>query len=117
MTMLVSGVGAFAASSAPEPAGTVAGASRELAAEASRLFRIRRGELAEPVEWTTLDLRSSVLVIACQLAPIRSRAALASSHAREAGRGDAVRLAYALAWFGLERRLTSITTRRRRARP
>jgi hypothetical protein len=117
MTMLVSGIAAFAAPSAPGPAGTVTGASRELAAEAFRLLRIRRGELAEPVEWTTPDLRSSVQVIASQLTPIRSRAALASSYAREAGRSEAIRLAYAMAWLGLERRLTSITTRRRRARP
>lgn len=117
MTLLGSGL-EFAALSIPKPAGTVVDvASRELAAEASRLLRIRRGELAEPVEWSTPDLRSSVHVIASQLTPIRSRAALASSYAREAGRSDAIRLAYALAWLGLERRLTSITTRRRRARP
>jgi hypothetical protein len=117
MTVLVSGVAAVAAPSNPGPASAVDEASRELAAEASRLLRIRRGELAEPVEWTTPDLRSSVQVIASQLTPIRSRAALASSYAREAGRSDAIRLAYALAWLGLERRLTSITTRRRRSRP
>jgi len=117
MTVLVSGVAAVAAPSSPGPASTVDGASRELATEAFRLLRVRRGDLAEPVEWTTPDLRSSVQVIASQLTPIHSRAALASSYAREAGRGDAIRLAYALAWLGLERRATSITTRRRRPRP
>jgi hypothetical protein len=99
MTVLVSVVADVAARSDPGPASAVDGGSRE------------------PVEWMTPDLRRSVIAIASQLAPIRSRAGLASSYAREAGRGDAIRLAYALAWLGLERRLASITTRRRRARP
>jgi hypothetical protein len=54
-----------------------------------------------------------VAVISAQLTPIRSRAALESSYAREAGCGEALRLAYANAWLALDRRLTSITTRRR----
>jgi hypothetical protein len=98
------------------PLDAASGPSRELAAEALHLLRIRRGELAEPVAWVHEELRRSVAVISAQLAPIRSRAALESSYAREAGCGEALRLAYANAWLALDRRLTSITTRRRKVR-
>jgi hypothetical protein len=90
--------------------------ARELAAEVSRLLRIRRGELAEPPAWALSERRRRIASFIDQLSPIRSRAALQSSFGREASADADVRLAYAVTWLELGRRLQPITTRRRRAR-
>lgn len=89
-------------------------ATRELAEAASKLLRMRSGELAEPAQWAIPGRRRRVQAIVAQLAPIRSRDALVSSYLREAHLGDDVRLAYALAWLALARVLAAAVTRRRR---
>lgn len=89
-------------------------AAREIAAEASRLLRIRSGELAAPLDTLVPGRRQAVERIVGQLTPIRSRAGLASSYAREAARDDQVRLAYALVWLDLGRTLAATKTRRSR---
>ena len=89
-------------------------ATREIVAEASRLLRIRSGELAAPLDALIPGRRQAVELIVVQLAPIRSRAGLVSSYAREACRDDLVRLAYALAWRDLGRTLAATKTRRAR---
>ena len=88
-------------------------AARELDAEVARLLRVRRGELAEPLGWHRPWLRQRVDVVLDQLRPIRTHAALVSSWQREAQRGPEVRLAYALAWLALDRRIASSRARRR----
>jgi hypothetical protein len=88
-------------------------AAGELAAEVARLLRVRRGELAEPLAWQRTWLRLRVAAVLTQLQPIRSHGALASSWEREARRGPDVRLAYAMAWLALDRRVASARTRRR----
>jgi hypothetical protein len=92
------------------------GAAGELDAEVARLLRVRRGELAEPLGWQRPWLRRRVDAVLAQLQPIRTHAALASSWEREAHRGPDVRLAYALAWLALDRRVASGRARRRRTR-
>ncbi|MEZ0240730.1 MAG: hypothetical protein ACAH65_08035 [Chloroflexota bacterium] len=89
-------------------------AAREIAAEASRLLRIRSGELAAPLDSLLPGRRRVVERIVGQLAPIRSRAGLVSSYAREASRDEQVRLAYALAWLDLARTVAATKTRRLR---
>ena len=89
-------------------------AAREIAAEASRLLRIRSGELAAPLDALVPGRRQAVERIVAQLTPIRSRAALVSSYTREACRDDLVRLAYALAWLELGRTVAASKTRRSR---
>jgi len=91
-------------------------ATRELADMASRLLRIRAGELAEPPHWSLPGRRQNVGRIAEQLAPIRSRDALVSSYLREACRDEAVRLGYGLAWLAIARSAAAATTRRRHLR-
>jgi hypothetical protein len=91
-------------------------AARELDAEVTRLLRVRRGELAEPLSWQRPSLRRRVDAVLAQLEPIRSHATLASSWEREAHRGPEVRLAYAMAWLSVERRVAASRARRRRAR-
>jgi hypothetical protein len=92
------------------------GIAGELDAEVTRLLRVRRGELAEPLGWHRPWLRRRVDTVLAQLEPIRSQAALASSWEREAHRGPDVRLAYALAWLALDRKRAATRTRRRRGR-
>ena len=89
-------------------------AAREIAAEASRLLRIRSGELAAPLDTFALGRRQTVEHVVRQLAPISSRAGLVSSYTREASRDEVVRLAYAMAWLDLGRRLAATKTRRSR---
>jgi hypothetical protein len=89
-------------------------AAREIAAEASRLLRIRRDELAAPLDTLVPGRRRAIERIVGQLAPIRSRAGLISSYTREASRDEQVRLAYALAWLDLGRTLAATKTRRSR---
>jgi hypothetical protein len=89
-------------------------AAREIAAEASRLLRIRSGELAAPLDSLVPGRRQAVERIVGQLAPIRSRAGLVSSYTREAFRDDQIRLAYALVWLDLGRTLAATKTRRSR---
>ena len=88
-------------------------AARELDAEVTRLLRVRRGELAEPLGWHRPWLRLRVAAILAQLQPIRSRFALESSWSREAAHGPEVRLAYALAALAIDRRAASARARRR----
>ncbi len=92
------------------------GVEGELDAEVARLLRVRRGELAEPLAWHRPSLRRSVDEVLAHLQPIRSHQALASSWEREAHRGPDVRLAYAMAWLALDRRVSSARTRRRHSR-
>jgi hypothetical protein len=89
-------------------------AAREIAAEASRLLRIRSGELAAPLDGLVPGRRQAVERIVGQLGPIRSRAGLVSSYEREAFRDDQVRLAYALVWLDLGRAVAATKTRRSR---
>ena len=76
-------------------------AARELDVEVTRLLRVRGGELAEPLLWARPGHRRTVQVIVDQLAPIRTRAILLSSWARESHRTSTVRLAYAIVWLRL----------------
>ncbi len=63
------------------------------------------------------DPASRIRLIADQLAPIRSRAALLSSFEREANPGDPlVRAAYERAWADLVLEMSRMTTRRARIR-
>jgi hypothetical protein len=96
--------------------GPTGDAARELDAELTRLLRVRRGELAEPLGWHRPWLRHRVEAVLAQLQPIRSHASLASSFEREAHRGPDVRLAYAIAWLALDRRVSAGRARRRRTR-
>lgn len=95
---------------APVAAGT---AARELDAEVARLLRVRRGELAEPLGWQRPSLRRQVDAVLAQLQPIRTHTALLSSWTREARLGPDIRLAYAVAWLALDRRVASSRARRR----
>ena len=79
-------------------------AARELDLEVTRLLRVRRGELAEPLLWQRPSHRREVDAIVAQLAPIRSRIALLSSWQRESSRGPGLRLAYANVWLRLANR-------------
>ena len=79
-------------------------AAGELDAEVTRLLRVRRGELAEPLLWQRPSHRREVESYVAQLAPIRSRLALLSSWQREARRGSTLRLAYAISWLRLAQR-------------
>ncbi|HYK94966.1 MAG TPA: hypothetical protein VE011_03740 [Candidatus Dormibacteraeota bacterium] len=79
-------------------------AARELDVEVARLLRVRAGELAEPLLWQRPSHRAAVDTIVGQLAPIRSRIALASSWERESRHGSVVRLAYAIVWLRLAQR-------------
>jgi hypothetical protein len=99
------------------PAEAVQGsAARELDAEVTRLLRVRGGELAGPLAWARPSLWRNVHAVLAQLEPIRSRAALLSSWEREAARGPDVRLAYAMAWLSMDRRLSAGRARRRGSR-
>jgi hypothetical protein len=86
--------------------------TRVLALDALQLLRRRRAEEPWVGPWSDPAFRAQVEVIRAQLAPIRSRRALADSFTREAYRmtGGAVpadigplRLAYALCWLELRR--------------
>jgi hypothetical protein len=87
-----------------QPATVPGEAARELDAEVTRLLRVRRGELAEPLLWQRPSQIRMVEDIVGQLAPIRSRLGLFSSWEREAKRDAATRLAYAIVWLRLARR-------------
>ena len=100
----------------PPVDGPTGNAARELDAEVIRVLRVRRGELAEPLGWHRPWLRRRVDVVLAQLGPIRTHAALISSFEREARRGPDVRLAYAIAWLALERRVSAERGKRRRTR-
>lgn len=91
-------------------------AARELDAEVARLLRVRRGELAEPLAWGRPSFSRRVDAVVAQLEPIRSHAALMSSWEREARHGPDVRLAYAISWISLDRRVSAGRARRRRSR-
>jgi hypothetical protein len=89
----------------PAPAPT-----RVLALDALQLLRRRRAEGSAVGPWSDPILVAQAEVIRAQLAPIRSRRALADSFAREACRVPGVataddvrpvRLAYALRWLEL----------------
>lgn len=87
------------------PAASAPGeAARELDAEVTRLLRVRRGELAEPLMWQRPSVRREVDEVVGQLAPIRSRIGLLSSWDREARRDASLRLAYAIVWLRLAHR-------------
>lgn len=79
-------------------------AAGELDTEVTRLLRVRRGELAEPVLWRRPSHERTVEIIVGQLAPIRSRVALLSSWERESRIDSPLRLAYALVWLRLAQR-------------
>lgn len=82
----------------------IADAADELDGEVARLHRVRRGDLPEPLLWQRPSYRSEVDSLVAQLAPIRSRLGLLSSWQREARRGAALRLAYAIVWIKLGQR-------------
>lgn len=98
---------------APAPALTP---SRALALDALRLSHQLRESSRGPAHWTRPGFGREVEVVLEQLAPVRSRAALAGSYGREAfrrlpadhvpdgpdaARAAAVRVAYALRWLDL----------------
>jgi len=91
-------------------------AARELDVEVTRLLRVRRGELAEPLLWQRPSHRAAVEMIVGQLAPIRSRLALLSSWARESRHGSEVRVAYAIVWLRLAQRRAGEYAQHRRQR-
>ena len=90
--------------------------ARELDEEVARLLRVRSGELAEPLHWRRPSVRAEVEMAVAQLAPIRSRLALASSWERESHRSPALRLAYAIVWLRLGQRRAGEYGPRRRGR-
>ena len=90
--------------------------ARELDVEVARLLRVRHGELAEPLGWQRPSMRLRVAAILSQLEPIRTHSALRSSWEREASRGPEVRLAYAMAFVSLDRRVSAPRARRRKSR-
>ncbi len=92
-------------SPASEPGdGRSGDAAGELDAEVTRLLRVRRAELAEPLLWRRPSHQRTVEIIVAQLAPIRSRVALLSSWERESRLDSPLRLAYALIWLRLAQR-------------
>ncbi len=108
--------GAIIGADAPQhPDVSAPSVSRELAVEALRLLRVRRGMLAEPDAWSEPVRRRQVAAILGQLQPIRSRTSLVSSYEREASREDMVRHAYAIRWLELARAIPAATVRRGRA--
>jgi hypothetical protein len=98
------------------PRTPVSAPARALALDARRLLRRHADAAQRPPTWSDPWFEGQVAAVRRHLAPLRSRQALASSFARESfhhdrGRADTpdatdpVRLAYAIRWQELGRRL------------
>jgi hypothetical protein len=99
------------------PSASSGDVARELDDEVARLLRVRSGELAEPFLWRRPSHRREVDAVVRQLGPIRTRASLLSSWARESRHSPSVRLAYAIAWLALATTAPSAIARHARRRP
>jgi hypothetical protein len=88
----------------------------ELGAAALVVLRARQGRIAVPRVLHEPESRRAVLAVAADLRPIRTRAALLESYAREAVHTEPVRFGYALAWLDLGHGQPATSRRRDRAR-